>query len=295
MRRGTPNRSMFRRASGNAASEDEQRLLRRAEKPADRHPGRERNRQQHDDREDPQCAIQGEDKCTQVSEYANPTLAHRLRDRRADADRRQLHHDRHEPEHHFGQALARLQHERLRRPLDLRERDREHDGEDRDLERLVARRRLEEALRNGMLEHTGQRRLRRRQRSAGLRRRAGEIHTEPRLHDVDCHEPDDQRQRGHDFEVHERPKRQDPDALDVVPVARHADHQRSEQQRRDQRLDQPEKDGRQHVQIRRAKPRRVSRIRKEPADRDTHHHRDADPLPLRDAAPPRSCRRALCR
>ena len=102
--------------------------------------------QQHEQREYDQRAVQRADENPEILENAEPALRHGNRDGGADADRRVGHDDVHELEHHLGQALAGGEHERLALPLHLRERDREDDREEDDLQHFVLRRGVEEAL-----------------------------------------------------------------------------------------------------------------------------------------------------
>ena len=68
-------------------------------------------------------------------------------------------------------------------------------------------------------------------------------------------------------------------ALHVIAVPRNSDHQRAEEQRDNQRLDHPEENVRQRLQL-------DAELGKRPADGHTHDHGDHDPLGERDSLAP---------
>jgi hypothetical protein len=117
-------------------------------------------------------------------------------------------------------------------------------------------------------------------------RSRAEVHANTRLRDVHGDQADGQRDRGDDLEVDDRAECEPPDFLQVVAVARDANHQCREEQRHDQRLDHPQEDRRQDLEVRRRPVAvlRPLRLREEVPDGDAKHHRDQDPLRRRDAA-----------
>ena len=158
-----------------------------------------------------------------------------------DPDRRELHHDPGELEHHVRQALAERKHGVLGLALHLRQRRRKQQGKEHDLEHFVLGRRVEEGSGHGVLDHASQGGVGAGQ-LAPLVGGHGQAHAHTGLDGVDRNQPDGQRQRGDDFEVDDRPERQAAHLLHVVAVARDADHQAAEQQRYHDRLDHPEED-----------------------------------------------------
>ena len=119
------------------------------------------------------------------------------------------------------------------------------------------------------------------------RRRTGDVHAVAGADEIHGGEPDDERERRHDLEVDDRPKRQLPHALHVVAVSRDPDDERREDQRHDQQLDHAQKNRGEHLERRRLKERRgLPRcgVGKRDAHDDADHHRDEDPVREREAA-----------
>ena len=224
---------------------DEGGLLHRAHEPAQRHFRQPGHRQQHRHPEDHECAIQRGHEQAQPLEDVQAAGGHGEGDCRPDPDRREAHHEAGELEHHLGDRLARAEQDVLGPAPDQRQRHREQHRPKDDLQHLVPRRRFEEALRHEALEHPGQREpLLRRRRERRHRAGLAQQHTGTRPDQVDHHEPDGQGQGGHDLEIDDRLQGQPPHPLQVVAVARDADHQGPEDERNDDRLDHPQKHGR---------------------------------------------------
>ena len=196
-------------------------------------------------------------------------MTDRHRQRRGDGDRGELHDDPRKLEHHVGHGFTKPEHRLLGAATYLRESDREQHGPENDLQHLVAGGRVEKTLRHDVLEHgrEGDRLARRRRRGG----RHGGRHTDTRFDDVDRQQPDEQRQRRDDFEVDDRFQREPADALHVIAVARDADDQRAENQRHDDRFDDPNEGGRDRKQ------RNGERGKHNP-DRNAGEHRDDNPL-----------------
>ena len=154
--------------------------------------------------------------------------------------------------------------------MHLRQPDREQHGPHDDLEHLIGRRRFEEALRDDVLEHA-----RERDRLAGRRDRAGRGRRQRRadagLDDVDREQPDEKCEGSDDFEVNDRLEREPAHALHVFAVPGDPHDQRAEDQRHDDRLDDPDEGGRNR------KERDAERGPRE-SDRDAADHGDDDPL-----------------
>jgi len=116
----------------------------------------------------------------------------------------------------------------------------------------------------------------------GRRRRQADALASPRQ--VDRREADEQRERRNDLEVDERLHTHAADLLEVG-VPGDADHERREQERRDDRLDHAQEHQRQHAQVDRHRRQVVADLR---AD----DHADEDPGRERAALePPREQRR----
>ena len=151
-------------ASGSAASDDavekamSQGSLTQCQKRRSGHPRKERDRHERQQDEHDQRAVEREHQGAEVPEHAEAAVSHRDRHRRADADRRELHDDAGELEHHLRQPLAEPRASPpWRARLHLGERGGEEDGEEDDLEHFVPGRGVEEAVRDGMLQHARQR------------------------------------------------------------------------------------------------------------------------------------------
>jgi len=166
----------------------------------------------------------------------------------------------------------------------LRQRHREDDCEEDDLKGFVLRGCLEDALRYRVLQHPGERHLRLCELGSHVAARGAEVHSKAGLHDVHGQQADDESQCRRDLEVKNRAEGELADALHIVAVAGDADDERREQERGDQRLDHPEENGRQHLEVRRVKPFCVRAVGKEISDCHADDHRDEDPLRLRDPA-----------
>ena len=245
-----------------------------------RDPGDERGRQERHEREDEQRAVEGEHQLAEVDQDVEPAVAHRHRHRRADADRCIAHDDGHELEHHLHQSLAPRQHRLLGAALHLRKRDGEQRSPEHHLKHLALRRRLEEAPRHHVLEESAER-GRRGLRQRGVRIGRGQHHADAGLGQVPGDQSDRERDRRHDPEVADRLDGEPADPLEVVAVARDADHQRAEDDRDDDRLDQPEEDGGERLDVRGEVP--AGELVVDVADQDPDRHADEDPAGQRDA------------
>ncbi len=199
-------------------------------------------------------------------------------------------------EHDLAHRLEEREHERLRRPLHLRQRDRKDDRIEDDLEHLVVRRRPEDALRHRVLDEPDERGLRLGQLLARVGGHGEEVHAHARLHEI--HGEQSHRERGgrHDLEIDDRAQRELAHALHVVAVARDAHDERRREQRDDQRLDRTQEDVRQQLEIGCLETLLPGRsLGKQIADRHTGQHGDDDPLRLGQATQAgsrwRRCRR----
>ena len=119
------------------------------------------------------------------------------------------------------------------------------------------------------------RRRRNPRRNRRTRPRLRQTHTS--LRHIDRHQPNPQRQRGHHLEVHQRLDAHAPHTLDVA-VPRNPHHQRSQDQRRHNRLDQPQKNIRKYPQVHR-KPRRIEANLRPCHHRHKYPGRQTLPLP----------------
>jgi hypothetical protein len=155
-------------------------------------------------------------------------LSHRDRDRRADADRRELHHDADELEHHLAQLSQNESMNVFAGALHLRQRDGEDDGEEDDLQHLVLRARLEEALRHRVLDDARERRLRLRELGAASVASAARFTPTPGF-TSSRRAARPQRERRHDLEVDDRPERERPTRF-MSSRASNADVERREEQ-----------------------------------------------------------------
>ena len=105
--------------------------------------------------------------------------------------------------------------------------------------------------------------------SGRLGRGARDRHAVAGAHQVHRAQPEEQREGGDDFEIEDRLGADAAHLLDVA-AARDAGHQRAEQQRRDDRADQPQKD-------RAHRPELLGEVGREDAQRHARGHADKDP------------------
>ena len=136
-----------------------------------------------------------------------------------------------------------------------------------------------DALRDDVHEHRVGAQVRGGERGALRGRRRCDLHAVTRLDEIHGHEADDQSERRHHLEIHDRPERQPADAREIVAVSRDADHEHAEDQRRDERTDHPQENRRQNLEMDRD-------ARGEPPDQRPRDHREHDPLRQGDAAQP---------
>ncbi len=100
--------------------------------------------------------------------------------------------------------------------------------------------------------------------------RGGQRHSLTRAHEIHSDQPDDERQRRHDLEVNDRLEGEAADPLHVVSVPGYSDHQRSEDERHDDRFDHPQEHSGQRLE-------RNREGRGEHTHEDSDHHRDQYP------------------
>ncbi len=149
-----------RRLGRRGGEGDEPRLLDPVPEAPQRNAREQRDRDEHQQDERDERDVERAHQAEQVPQHPDAAVPHRHRHRGADADRREQHDQAGELEHHVGQPLEEPQHDVLRPArLHLRQRDGEEHGEDHDLEHFVPRGRVEEAGREGVLQHAGQRDL----------------------------------------------------------------------------------------------------------------------------------------
>ena len=115
-----------------------------------RHPSEERHRQQHDEDEHDERGVQRREQLEQVHEDADPHVTHGVRDRRADADRREQHDDIRELEHRLGERLAEDEQRTSSRLGQQGERDAEQHAEDDDLQHFAVGYRSRDVVGNGV-------------------------------------------------------------------------------------------------------------------------------------------------
>ena len=163
-----------------------------------------------------------------------------VRDRRADADGREQHHDVRELEHRLREAFAERQQRPTLRLRQKRERDAEHHAEHDDLQHLAVGNRLGDVLGKDMQDDVLPR-LRHRTRDLLSRRWRRQVDPHPRAADRDRRPPDEQRKRRDDLEVHERLDPHAPNLFQVA-VAGYADDERREEQRGNDGANQPDED-----------------------------------------------------
>ena len=164
-------------------------------------------------------------------------MPHRDRHRRTDAERRELHHQPGELEHHLGKTFAKVEHRFLGLAGNLRERDAKNHGERHHLQHVVLGGGLKETfwndvldnLRNGLLFGCFHQPRRRRQRDP-----------DSRFHQIDREQTHRQRQRRDDLEVENGFESEPTDRFQIIAMSRDTDDERSENNRRDDALDQPQ-------------------------------------------------------
>jgi hypothetical protein len=135
-------------------------------------------------------------------------------------------------------SLRLSQHESMnvfRGAVDLCQTDGKDDGEERDLENIVPRRRVEKALRHDVLDDAGEGDARLGERRSRLEGGSAELYSDAGFHDVHGDQPDYERKRRRDLEVDHRPERQLPDTLEIITVPRDPDNEGCEQQPRHRR------------------------------------------------------------
>ena len=220
--------------------------------------------------------IQRRDEPREVPEDANAAMPDGVGDRRADTDRRVVHHDVRELEHRLGNGLAPGD-ERPAFLTDHPERDREDDAEDHDLQHVTVGHRLDDRLGNDVQQDLIPR-LRGRRDPRLLAHR--QIDANPWPHHVDGDEADDEREGRDHLEVDDGAQSDPSDDLDV-PGPGDPGNQRREDQRCDDHLDQPQEDLAEGAEVRR---RGGVVLADEPADDDADAEPDENLLGKRQAA-----------
>ena len=193
-------------------------------------------------------------------------------ERGADAERGQVHHVPGVAEHDLGQGRAELDH-RFRFGADGRAGGAEQEGEDHDLERVVARHGVDDAGGKDVLEDRAEGGLSLRYggfRGAAMNRNAG-----AGAHQVDGGQPQQQRQGGDNLEIEDGLAADAAHAFHVA-AARDAHHQRAKDQRRDDGADQLQK----HPADGRELP---GEARRDDSESHARGHPDEDPGGERDA------------
>ena len=161
------------------------------------------------------------------------------------ADGRKQHDDVGELEHRLRETFREEQHRPALRVTQKAQRDCEQDAEHHHLQHLALVHRPGDVLRKNVQEDVGHRLLGRRRERLRWRR---QLHPHACLAEVDRGQADEKRDRGDHLEIDQRLDAHSPDFLQVgVPGDPH--NQRPEQQRRDDRLDQPQEDHAQHAQV----------------------------------------------
>src|SRR6185312_12020181 len=235
-----------------------------------------RYRQQHDEREYDQRAVQRCHELAEAEQHADTAMTDCDGECCTNTDRCIRHHDLRELEHQVRGRGAEVQHQFLLFALLPRERYGEQNREEYDLQNFVMISRFEEALRNHVLQHATECNRVRRKLGPGGRGRAAQRHADPRLEYVDRGQSDNERAGRHELEIDQRPQREAPHLGHVVAVAGNAHHERGEDQRYDQRLYHAQEDLRQWIELDRER-------REGDPDDDPHYCCDDNPLRQRDA------------
>src|SRR5580704_9406690 len=215
-----------------------QRLGDRVQKWLDRYARQQRYRKQHAQHKKKQRRIHGHQQLEQWQHHSQSEVPDRVSHRPKYADRRRIHHQVRELEHRFRKASGEVQH---RAPLRLRHQDQSHGEEHAEhdnLQQLAFCDGLGDALGKNVNDDLRRRVRHDADRFSGGGSRKG--YTITRAAQVDGRKADEHRHRRDHFEVDQRLDRQPPH-FPQVGMARNAHNQRPKQQRRNNHLDQPQK------------------------------------------------------
>ena len=190
--------------------------------------------------------VKGEQQLQQAAEHAQSSMSHSVGHGCAHAERRHVHHDVGELEHHLAQALAKHQHGAAFGLAQHGQRNRKDQAEDHNLQHCAVGDSLGNVLRKDVQDGVFRAEL---ADGAGISRgRRGKLNADAGLAQVDGAEAEEDRDGGDYFEEDDGAEAKPAD-LPQVGMPGDADHQRSEQQRRDDGLDQPQEDERQDAQV----------------------------------------------
>src|SRR6266436_6455581 len=191
-------------------------------------------------------------------QHSQSQVSDGVRNRAKNTDRRRKHHQIRELEHRLGEALRERKHLPALRFGHQGQRHRKQNTEDDDLQHLAFGDRLRDVLRKNIRDQL--RRSVRRHVQRFRRRGRRQPHAFSRAAQIDRGKSDQQRDRGNNFEIDERLDAQPPDFLQIrMPGDAH--YQSPEEQRRDDHLDQPQKNRAQELQLQRDGRRIVPQFR----------------------------------
>ena len=210
--------------------------------------------------------VQSDNQLAQPEQDRDALASHRDGESGPDAERRQVHHVLRVAEHYFGQRSAERDH---RRGLgaDRRAGGAEQEGEDHDLQHVVAGHGVDDARRERVLHDRGER------GGSGGRHRVGSRARDrdaiAGTHQIDHAQPQEQRKRSDDFEIEDGLGADSPHVFEIA-AAGDSGHERAEQQRRDDGTDQAQKHGAHQAEL-------LGDVRGEDAERHAGRHADEDP------------------
>ncbi len=230
-----------------------------------------------------QRAVERQQQLAQVDQNAQTHVPNGIGHCSADTDRSVVHHNVGELEHHFAEALAQVQHGCALGLAHPGQCDAEENGEDRDLQNLSFRDRFRDIFREDMQQEVVPVRRRNGRERCGGSGRGGNGKTYPSLRKIDRDETDNQRERGEDFEVDERFDAHPTDGFQVA-VACDSRHQRGEDERRNDGLDQAQEDVREDAQVRGEGWRIEAKL-------GSRNHGDEDPRRERSPATGETCKK----
>ena len=242
------------------------------------------SRPDHDESDDHQDAPQDQERDIeaphehdQLPQHTKPVPRHRRHDRGPYRQRREQHHIARDLEHDMREVVDQ-RHDRLGALRHRTERDCEEYREHHDLQDLVLRHRVRDRGRHQMDQEFFEREGRHRQagRLRLVRQRAGEVGAG--LQQIDHHEAEQERDKGRaDEPAHGF--RKDPSEPGTGAHVGDAADQRCEHQRRDDHLDQAQKQHRNQVYVCRDLCTAVGQIvENQRAHHDAERHRNQDVL-----------------
>src|SRR6266702_697848 len=237
------------------------RLCHRLQKSSQRNSRHQSDRQQHSPHDHRQRRLQRSPQTCQIPKHTQPRRCHRVRQCRPRSNRSEKHHYVRKLKHRLSQRF----HHRQQRLSPLlphhRQRNPKEHGEHHNLQHMQNR--------------IHQCQLLCRQRLS--RRRPRQVNPCSSLRKVNRREPNHQRKRRDDLEIHNGLHAHPPHPLQIR-MPRNPAHQRGKQQRRNDRLDQPQKHQAQHPQIQR-QPRSII------SDLRARHHANKYPSSQRATNP----------